>query len=52
LVLDHKSGHLSFEKERNKERPVLVAQLVVLVIFVGFTFLAAKRFRIETARAA
>ncbi len=35
-----------------KEPPFLVAQLVVLVIFVRFTILAAKRFRIETARTA
>jgi hypothetical protein len=52
LVLDHKFGHLSSEKERSTKRPFLVAQLVVLVIFVGFTMLSAKRFRIETAREA
>ena len=35
-----------------KEPPFLVAQLVVLVLFVGLTILAAKRFHIEPARAA
>jgi len=35
-----------------KEPLFLVAQLVVLALFVGFTILAAKRFDIESARAA
>jgi len=35
-----------------KEPPFLVAQLLVLVVYVGFTILAAKRFHIESARAA
>jgi len=35
-----------------KEPPFLVAQLVVLLAFVGLTILAAKRFHIEPARAA
>ncbi len=35
-----------------KEPPFLVAQLVVLVVFVGSTILAAKRFHIERQRAA
>jgi hypothetical protein len=35
-----------------KEPPFLVAQLLVLVIYLGFTILAAKRFHIEPARAA
>jgi hypothetical protein len=35
-----------------KEPPFLVAQLVVLALFVGFTIPAAKRFHIESARAA
>jgi hypothetical protein len=34
------------------EPPFLVAQLLVLVVYVGLTILAAKRFRIERARAA
>jgi hypothetical protein len=34
------------------EPPFLVAQVAVLVIFVVLTILAAKRFRIETARMA
>lgn len=34
-----------------KEPPFLVAQLIVLVVFVGLTILAAKRFRVEPARA-
>jgi hypothetical protein len=33
-----------------KEPPFLVAQLAVLVLFVGLTILAAKRFRSEPAR--
>ena len=35
-----------------KEPPFLVAQLVVLLVFVGLTILAAKRFRVEPVRAA
>jgi len=35
-----------------KEPPFLVAQLVVLVVFVALTILAAKRFHIDAARAA
>lgn len=35
-----------------KEPPFLVAQLVVLLVFVGLTILAAKRFHIEAAHAA
>lgn len=35
-----------------QEPPFLVAQLVVLVIFIGLTILAAKRFHVEPARAA
>jgi hypothetical protein len=35
-----------------KEPPFLVVQLVVLLFFVGLTILAAKRFRVEPARAA
>jgi magnesium-transporting ATPase (P-type) len=35
-----------------KEPPFLVAQLVVLALFVGLTVLAAKRFHVEPARAA
>lgn len=35
-----------------KEPPFLVAQLAVLLLFVGLTILAAKRFHMETARAA
>ena len=35
-----------------KEPPFLVAQLFVLLVFVGLTIFAAKRFRIETARTA
>lgn len=35
-----------------KEPPFLVAQLVVMAIFVGLTILAAKRFHLEPARAA
>jgi hypothetical protein len=35
-----------------KEPPFLVAQLVVLLAFVGLTILAARRFHIDTARAA
>jgi hypothetical protein len=35
-----------------KEPPFLVAQLVVLAIFVGLTILAAKRFHIEPVRTA
>jgi hypothetical protein len=35
-----------------KEPPFLVAQLVVLLFFVVLTILAAKRFRVEPARAA
>ncbi len=35
-----------------KEPPFLVAQLVVLMLFVGLTILAVKRFHIEPARAA
>jgi len=35
-----------------KEPPFLVAQLVVLLIFVGLTISAAKRFHVESARAA
>ena len=34
-----------------KEAPFLVAQLVVLVVFVGLTVVAAKRFHSEPARA-
>jgi hypothetical protein len=35
-----------------KEPPFLVAQLLVLAIFVGLTFLSAKRFHIEQTRTA
>ena len=35
-----------------KEPPFLVTQLIVLVLFVGLTVLAAKRFHIEPARTA
>jgi hypothetical protein len=35
-----------------KEPPFLIAQLLVLAIYLGFTILAAKRFHIEPARAA
>jgi hypothetical protein len=35
-----------------KEPPFLVAQLVVLLLFVGLTILAAKRFHIEPVRTA
>ena len=35
-----------------KEPPFMVAQLVVLLIFVGLTILAAKRFHAEQARTA
>lgn len=35
-----------------KEPPFLIAQLVVLLVFVGLTILAAKRFHVEPARAA
>jgi hypothetical protein len=35
-----------------KEPPFLVAQVVVLLIFVGLTILSAKRFHIEQARTA
>ena len=34
-----------------QESPFLVAQLVVLLVFIGLTIAAAKRFRIEPARA-
>ena len=34
------------------EPPFLVAQTVVLLVFVGLTILAAKKFRIESPRAA
>jgi hypothetical protein len=34
------------------EAPFLVAQIVVLLVFVGLTILAAKRFHIEPARTA
>jgi hypothetical protein len=34
-----------------QEPPFLVAQLVVLLVFVGLTILAAKKFHIEPARA-
>jgi len=35
-----------------KEPPFLIAQLLVLAIYLSFTILAAKRFHIEPARAA
>lgn len=35
-----------------QEPPFLIAQLVVLLIFVGLTIFAARRFRIEAARPA
>ena len=35
-----------------KEPPFLLAQLVVLVVYLAFTFLAAKKFHIEPAPAA
>ncbi len=35
-----------------KEPPFLVAQLVVLALFVGLTILAAKKFRVESAQTA
>ena len=35
-----------------KEPPFLVAQLVVLIVYLGFTILAAKKFHIEPAPAA
>jgi hypothetical protein len=35
-----------------KEPPFLVAQLVVMAIFIFLTILAAKRFRLESGRAA
>jgi hypothetical protein len=35
-----------------KEPPFLVVQLFVLLVFVGLTIFAAKRFRIDTARTA
>jgi hypothetical protein len=35
-----------------KEPPFLVAQLIVMVVFVGLTILATKRFYVEPARAA
>jgi hypothetical protein len=34
-----------------KEPPFLVAQLLVLILYLGFTILAAKKFRVEPARA-
>jgi len=34
-----------------KEPPFLIAQTIVLLLFVTLTFLAAKRFRLEPARA-
>jgi len=35
-----------------KEPPFLIAQLVVLLIFIGLTIVAARRFRIEPVRPA
>jgi hypothetical protein len=35
-----------------KEPPFLIAQLTVLVIFVGLTILSAKKFRIDQPRRA
>jgi hypothetical protein len=35
-----------------KEPPFLIAQLLVLAVFVGLTILAAKRFHVEPARVA
>jgi hypothetical protein len=35
-----------------KEPPFLVVQLIVMVIFIVFTILSAKRFHVEPARAA
>ncbi len=35
-----------------KEPPFLLAQLVVLIVYLGFTILAAKKFHIEPAPAA
>ena len=34
-----------------KEPPFLIAQLVLLVLFVGLTIFATKRFHVEQARA-
>jgi hypothetical protein len=34
------------------EPPFLLAQLLVLIVYLGFTILAAKKFHIEPARAA
>ena len=47
-----KSPALKALAPTQKEPPFLVAQLLVLVIYLGFTILAAKRFHIEPARAA
>ena len=35
-----------------KEPPFLIAQLIVMAVFIGLTILAAKKFRIESAQAA
>jgi hypothetical protein len=35
-----------------KEPPFLIAQLAVLLVYLGFTILAVKKFHIEPARAA
>lgn len=35
-----------------QEAPFLIAQLIVLLIFIGLTIVAAKRFRIEPVRSA
>ena len=35
-----------------KEPPFLLAQLLVLIVYLGFTILAAKKFHIESAAAA
>ena len=35
-----------------KEPPFLIAQIIVMLIFIGLTVLAVKRFHIEPARSA
>jgi hypothetical protein len=35
-----------------KEPPFLIAQVAVMLIFIGLTFLSARRFHVESARAA
>ncbi len=43
---------LTAQAPTQKEPPFLVAQRVVMVVFVGLTILAVKRFHLEPARAA